>query len=42
MSNVKQSLEERLKNHPYLRERFEAMLEIVEVAEGDVERADEA
>jgi len=42
MSDRKQSLEERLKDHPYLRERFEAMLDIVEAAEGDVEKADEA
>ena len=42
MSERKRSLEERLRNNPYLRERIEAMLDIVEAGEGDVETVDEA
>lgn len=42
MSDDKRSLEERLKKHPHLRARVEAMLEIVEDAAGNVEKADEA
>jgi Uncharacterised protein family (UPF0236) len=38
----KESLEERLKDHPELRVKFERMLEIVENAGGDVEKAAEA
>jgi hypothetical protein len=36
------SLEERLKAHPHLRERFEQLLAIVEDAAGDIDKADEA
>src|SRR5437016_553997 len=36
------SLEERLREYPELRARFEAMLAIVENADGDVVKADEA
>lgn len=38
----RRSLEERLKDHPELRGRFEMILEIVENTAGDVEKADEA
>jgi len=37
-----QSLEERLRQHPALRARVEALLEVVEQAAGDVSKADEA
>lgn len=36
------SLDERLRLYPELRERFEALLNVVENAEGDVLKADEA
>ncbi len=39
---IKRSLEERLREHPELRARFEQMLALVENAEGDCGRADEA
>ena len=39
---MKRSLEERLREHPQLRERFEQMLDLVENAEGDCVLADEA
>lgn len=39
---MKRSLEERLREHPELRERFEKMLDLVENADGDCVRADEA
>ena len=42
MSNQKRSLEERLKAHPHLKERIEKLLEIVEDASGDIDKADEA
>ena len=38
----KQSLEERLKDLPEVRARFERMLELIENAAGDVEKAAEA
>ncbi|MCP3678838.1 MAG: hypothetical protein GY782_00485 [Gammaproteobacteria bacterium] len=38
----KNSLEERLKAHPHLREKFERILNIVENAHGDLEKADDA
>ena len=38
----KKTLSERLKQHPELKERFEMILDIVENAAGDVEKADEA
>ena len=38
----KKTLSERLKQHPELEERFEMILDIVENAAGDVEKADEA
>ena len=38
----KRSLEERLESHPHLRERFEALLGIVEDAAGDLDKADAA
>jgi len=38
----KQSLEERLKDLPEVRARFERMLEVIENASGDVEKAAEA
>ena len=41
-ANRKRSLMERLEEHPELRQRFEMILEIVENATGDVEKADEA
>lgn len=39
---MKRSLEERLRAHPQLRERFEKMLDLVENSAGDCVRADEA
>jgi len=39
---MKRSLEERLREHPELRERFEKMLDLVENADGDCVLADEA
>ncbi|MDY6973891.1 MAG: hypothetical protein SV775_16455 [Thermodesulfobacteriota bacterium] len=42
MFNRKVSLEERLKKYPYLRSRFESMLDIVEDKSCSVDRADEA
>ena len=38
----KRNLSERLEKHPELKERFEMILDIVENAAGDVEKADEA
>jgi hypothetical protein len=38
----KETLAERLKQHPELAERFEMILDIVDNAAGDVEKADEA
>jgi len=38
----RRSLEERLKAHPDLRSRFELILDIVDNAAGDIEKADEA
>lgn len=38
----KRSLEEKLKDHPELRVKFERMLDIIENASGDVEKAAEA
>lgn len=38
----KQSLEERLRRHPALRARVEALLEVAENATGEVVKADEA
>ena len=42
MSNQKHSLEERLKAHPHLKQRIEKLLEIVEDASCDIDKADEA
>ncbi len=39
---MKRGLEERLREHPELRARFEQMLDLVENAEGDCVLADEA
>jgi hypothetical protein len=39
---AEQTLEERLRAYPELRARFEEMLAIVENAEGDIVKADEA
>ena len=39
---MKRSLEERLREHPELRERFEKMLDIVENSQGDCVLADDA
>lgn len=36
------SIDERLRNHPHLRERFAAILAIVEDAGGEIDLADEA
>jgi hypothetical protein len=41
-SAQRKSIEERLKAHPDLKARFEAIMDIVENAGGDVEKADEA
>jgi hypothetical protein len=38
----RRNLLERLETHPELKERFEMILDIVENASGDVEKADEA
>ena len=37
-----ESLEKRLDKHPHLKNRIEQMLKIVEDADGDLEKADEA
>lgn len=42
MSDKKISLEERLKNYPYLQSRFEIVLDIVEDTAGSLDKADEA
>ena len=42
MSEKKVSLDEELKNYPYLRSRFEAILDIVGDKAGSIDRADEA
>lgn len=42
MSESKSSLEARLEAHPHLKGRIEDILGIVEDAEGDVQKADEA
>ena len=42
MSDQKHSLEERLKPHPHLKQRIEKLLEIIEEASGDLDKADEA
>ena len=42
MEDVKRSLEERLKAHPHLRERFDQILSIAEACEGNIDKADEA
>jgi len=42
MENKKASLEERLKARPELRQRFEAMLDIVEDTKGDLDKANAA
>jgi hypothetical protein len=39
---VKRSIEERLKDHPNLIARLEALADIVENSDGEVEKADEA
>ena len=38
----KNSLEQRLNKHPHLKNRIEQLLEIVENADGDLKKADEA
>ena len=42
MTDQTRSLDERLRNQPYLRERFEALLAIVEDAGGNLDLAAEA
>ena len=42
MTDQTKGLDERLRNHPHLRERFEALLAIVEDAGGNLDRADAA
>ena len=42
MSEKKISFEERFKKYPYLRSRVESMLDIVEDASGNIDKADEA
>lgn len=42
MKNEKKSLDERLQSHPILRKRVESLLDVVENASGDVEKANEA
>jgi hypothetical protein len=42
MHERKRSLEERLNAHPHLRERVDQILAIVEDAQGDIDKADEA
>ena len=42
MQGRKRSFEERLNAHPHLRERVDQLLAIVEDAEGDIDKADEA
>ena len=42
MSEKKVNLEERFKKYPYLRSRVESILEIVEDASGNIDKADEA
>lgn len=42
MDRKKKSLEERLQAHPALRKRVESLLDVVENASGDVEKANEA
>jgi hypothetical protein len=42
MNDKKRSLEERLKAHPSLRERFYQILSIAEDSEGNIEKADDA
>lgn len=42
MITTSPSLDERLSNHPHLRERFESILAIVEDTAGTIELADEA
>lgn len=42
MSEKKRSLEERLRSYPHLRSRVESLLELVEDAAGDFDKADKA
>jgi len=42
MTEHRLSLDERLRNHPHLLERFESILSIVEDSAGNIELADEA
>ena len=42
MSKKKTSLEERLKNYPHLHKRFESLMDIVEDAGGDLDKANDA
>lgn len=42
MNSKKKSLEERLKAHLTLKKRIDSLLDVVENASGDVEKADEA
>ena len=42
MKNKKFSLEKRLTQHPQLQQRFEALLDIVEDANGDLDKANAA
>lgn len=38
----KKSIEERLKAHPFLKERIESLINIVENSDGNIEKANEA
>ncbi len=42
MKNIKFGLEERLNKHPQMKQRFEALLDIVEDADGDLDKANAA
>jgi len=42
MSEKRISLEERLKKHPYLKSRFESILDIAEDRSGELDKADDA
>ena len=42
MSEKKVNFEERFKKYPYLRSRIESILDIVEDASGNIDKADEA
>ncbi len=42
MSDHKPSIEDRLQSHPHLKQRFEAILDIVDAPSGQVDKADDA